>query len=65
MDYRRCHSRAAAATWPLEQGILIFDGRLYLPAASPLLPDLLESLLSTEQMANLWLLTVGFHTPPT
>jgi hypothetical protein len=33
-----------ATALSLEQGILFFDRRFYLPDASPLLPDLLESL---------------------
>jgi hypothetical protein len=40
-------SRAAAPTWSLEQGILFFGGCFYLPAASPLLSKLLQSLQMT------------------
>lgn len=49
----------------IDQGQLFFDGCFYLPVASPLLPDLLETLHIVGDAANLCLLVVGFHTLPT
>jgi hypothetical protein len=35
---------ATAPAWSIDQGLLFFDGHLYLPATSSLLPDLLQVL---------------------
>jgi hypothetical protein len=53
-----------ALAWSLDQGILFFDERFYLPAASPLLPNLLRTLLIVGRTTNLRLLAVDFHIPP-
>ena len=57
-------NNATSGAWSLDQGILFFDGRFYIPASSPLLPDLLETLLLCGHTENLRLLAVGFYTPP-
>jgi len=53
----------AAQAWSLDQGLIFFDGRLYLPAASSLLPYLLQ-VLRRGGSANMELLALGAHPPP-
>lgn len=52
----------AAVAWSVYLGIIFFDGRFYLPAASPLLPDLLQ-VLQRGESANIELLAIGAHKP--
>jgi hypothetical protein len=40
----------------------IFDKRLYIPASSPLLHTLIDSLISSSRAHNLNHLVMGFHT---
>jgi hypothetical protein len=53
-----------AQAWSLDQGLLLFDGHLYLPVASSLLSNLLQ-VLSRGVSANMELLALGAHQPPT
>lgn len=32
----------AAPAWSFDEGLIFFDGRLYIPSSSPLLPDILQ-----------------------
>ena len=52
----------AAQAWSLDQGLIFFDGRLYLLAASSLLPNLLQ-VLRRGSSANKELLALGAHPP--
>jgi hypothetical protein len=54
----------AARAWTIDQGIIFFDDHFYLPAASALLPDLLQ-VLRHGGSANIELLALGAHLPPT
>lgn len=56
-------NKSTTRAWSLDHGLLFFDGRLYIPATSPLLPDLLEALLIDGRTKNTNLLVMGFHTP--
>jgi hypothetical protein len=48
----------AAPAWSPQQGIILYNGRYYIPVTSPLLQELLESVgMTTPQ-----LLAVGYHT---
>jgi hypothetical protein len=53
-----------AQAWSLDQGLLLFDGHLYLPVASSLLSNLLQ-VLSRGVSANMELLALGAHQPST
>nr|AWA44959.1 hypothetical protein LOC101753448 [Saccharum spontaneum] len=53
-----------AQAWSIDQGLIFFDGQLYLPAASALLPDLLQALRQGGS-ANMELLALGAQPPPT
>jgi hypothetical protein len=48
----------AAPAWSLQQGIILYNGCYYIPATSPLLQELLESMGTTTPQ----LLEGGFHT---
>jgi hypothetical protein len=48
----------------MDQGLLFFDGRLYIPAASPLLTDLLQ-IVKREGPAGWELIALGCHSTPT
>jgi hypothetical protein len=54
----------AAQAWSLDQGLHFFDGRLYLPAASSLLPDLLQ-VLRRGGSASMELLALSAHPSAT
>jgi hypothetical protein len=53
----------AALAWSLDQGLIFFNGRFYLLAASTLLPNLLQVLLRGGS-TNMELLALGAHIPP-
>jgi hypothetical protein len=48
----------ATRAWSVNQGLIFFDGRFYLPTASALLPDLLP-VLHRGGSANMELLALG------
>lgn len=50
--------KAVAPTWSLQQGVILYNDRYYIPATSPLLEDLLESLGTTTPQLQ----AVGLHT---
>jgi hypothetical protein len=50
--------------WYIDQGFLFFDRHFYIPATSPLLPDLLEALL-VGGPAHMRFLALGSHPPST
>jgi hypothetical protein len=54
----------AARAWSMDQGLIFFDGCFYLPTASALLSDLLQ-VLRRGGSANIELLALGTHLPPT
>jgi hypothetical protein len=47
--------------WSLDQGLLFFDGRFYISAISPFLPDLLQVLLQGGP-AHMALIALGYHS---
>jgi hypothetical protein len=49
----------------IDASYIFSDRRLYIPAASPLLLALIDSLISGGRVNNLNHLAVGFHTLPT
>jgi hypothetical protein len=53
-----------AQPWSLDQGLLLFDGHLYLPMASSLLSNCLQ-VLSRDVLANMEFLALGAHQPLT
>lgn len=55
---------SVAPAWSMDQGLLFFDGRLYIPAISPLLPDLLQ-IVKREGPAGWELIALGCHSTPT
>jgi hypothetical protein len=57
-------NKTAARAWLLDIDFILFDGHLYTPATSPLLPALVEALLIGGRVNNLNYLAFGFHTPP-
>jgi hypothetical protein len=54
----------AAPAWSIDQEFLFFDGRIYIPATSALLPNLLDVIL-LEGPTSVRHLTLGQHQPPT
>jgi hypothetical protein len=54
----------AAPAWSIDQEFLFFDGCIYIPATSALLPNLLDVVL-LEGPTSVRHLTLGQHQPPT
>lgn len=45
-------NKTSALAWSLEAGYIFFDERLHIPAAPPLLPALIDALLSGRRVHN-------------
>jgi hypothetical protein len=52
-----------APAWSIDQGLLFFDGRFYIPDALPLLSDLLATI-SLGGHDNMRYLALDSHSPP-
>jgi hypothetical protein len=52
-----------APAWSIDQGLLFFDGRFYIPDALPLLSDLLATI-SLGGPDNMRYLALDSHSPP-
>ncbi|CAD6227103.1 unnamed protein product [Miscanthus lutarioriparius] len=50
--------QAAAPAWTIREGVIYYNNRLYIPASSPLLQDILESIGTTAPH----LPAIGLHT---
>lgn len=57
--------KTAAQAWSLDSNYIFFDKRLYILAALPLLPNLIDALISDNRQHNLNYLAVGIHGLPT
>jgi hypothetical protein len=55
---------STAPAWSMDQGFLFFDRRLYIPAASPLLPDLLQ-IVRREGSGGWELIALRCYPTPT
>lgn len=49
--------------WSVERGLIFYDGRLYLPAASTILQDLIQEL-TKDELQQIELLAMGIYDTP-